>query len=342
MAAWFVHQWQINSGWQWLLRPLSWCFGMLVSLRRQAYRLGWLRTFSVGVPVIVVGNITVGGSGKTPLVLALAAGLQERGKLVGIVSRGYVPHSRARHTGVLRVLPNSEADIVSDEATLLARRSGLPVYIGADRVAAALALRRDHPTVNVIIADDGLQHYGLKRDLEICVIDGARGLGNGAQLPAGPLRERVSRLDTVDAIVINGVAPFCYARPTFTMTFTNETFVNLKTAQHLTPALALESFPMRRIHAVAGIGHPARFFAHLARLGFAVDAQHAFPDHHGFQAHDAALPDADIILMTEKDAVKWSRFADERMWFMRVDAQLPADFIDSIIHKLPPESPPCP
>ena len=339
MEAWFVRQWQINSVWQCVLRPVSWCFGMLVWLRRAAYRMGWLHSFSVGVPVIVVGNITVGGSGKTPLVLALAALLTEHGKHVGIVSRGYVPHSQARQPDVMQILPGDV--LSSDEATLLARRSGLPVYIGADRVAVARALLHDHPTVNVIISDDGLQHYALRRDVEICVIDGVRGLSNGAQLPAGPLRERASRLDTVDAIVVNGVATSCSRAGAFAMSLANESFVNLKTAQHVSPDAAREIMRGKRIHALAGIGHPARFFEHLGKLGFDLQTSRAFPDHHDFLGHEVALSNADIILMTEKDAVKWSRFADERMWFMRVEALLPADFVDCIMHKLPPESPPC-
>jgi tetraacyldisaccharide 4'-kinase len=214
------------------------------------------------------------------------------------------------------------------------------VYAGADRVDAAQTLLRNHPEVDVIISDDGLQHYALKRDVEICVIDGSRGLGNGALLPAGPLREPASRLGSVDAIVVhrNGRNADTFhldvATPAFDMTLANELFVNLKTGQRVLGSDAADGFAGMRIHALAGTGNPQRFFAHLAGLGIEPVATASFPDHHDYRASDMPGNAAEIILMTEKDAVKCGLFADARMWFMRVDAKLPADFIDFVLQKL--------
>ena len=360
MEAWLTREWQRNSLWQFFLRPVSWLFRPLVAMRRALYRAGWLKSFSVGVPVIIVGNISVGGTGKTPLVLALVETLTKQGMHCGIVTRGYNRRADVSSDTPIHITPNLPLGVVvSDEATLLARRAGVPVYASANRVAAAQTLLRNHSEVNVIISDDGLQHYALRRDIEICVIDGARGLGNGALLPAGPLREPASRLNAVDAIVVNGNAIHpeikpdrrCRewpqgpigravaspARPStarFDMTLANETFINLKSDRRLEQSDALAAFHGKHIHALAGIGNPQRFFSHLAALGLEPNTTQPFPDHHDYRADDFSGVEAGIILMTEKDAVKCAAFADERMWFMQVVAVLPPDFADFILDKL--------
>ena len=363
MEAWLTREWQRNSLWQIFLRPLSWLFRLLVAMRRGAYRAGWLKSFSVGAPVIIVGNISVGGTGKTPLVLALVEMLTSRGMRCGIVTRGYNRRADVSSDTPIHITPDLPlGTLLSDEATLLARRAGVPVYAGANRVEAARALLRSHSEVNVIISDDGLQHYRLRRDIEICVIDGARGLGNGALLPAGPLREPVSRLEVVDAMVVNRNAihpvhpaikpdrrgrewpqgplgrdvapPARQSTARFDMTLANETFINLKSDCRLDMSDALAAFHGKRVHALAGIGNPQRFFSHLAALGMEPNTTQPFPDHHDYRATDFSDIEAGIILMTEKDAVKCAAFADERMWFMQVDAVLPSDFADFILDKL--------
>lgn len=360
MEAWLTRQWQRNSVWQIFLRPVSWLFRLLVAMRRALYRVGWLKSFSSGVPVIIVGNISVGGTGKTPLVLALVEMLTRQGMHCGIITRGYNRLADVSNDTPIHITPNLPIGIVvSDEATLLARRAGVPVYASANRVEAAAALLQSHPDVDVIISDDGLQHYRLRRDIEICVIDGARGLGNGALLPAGPLREPASRLEVVDAIVVNRSAidpvikpdrrgrewpqgpigramasPARQSTAQFDVTLANEKFINLQSDRHLDMSEALAAFHGKRIHALAGIGNPQRFFSHLAALGMEPNTTQPFPDHHDYRADDFSGVEAAIILMTEKDAVKCAAFADERMWFMQVDAVLPPDFGDFILSKL--------
>jgi tetraacyldisaccharide 4'-kinase len=214
---------------------------------------------------------------------------------------------------------------------LLAQRSRCPVWIGRDRVAAASALLAVNPGCNVIVSDDGLQHYGLRRDVEIAVVDGARGTGNGLPLPAGPLRESTGRLACVDAVVVTGDSvPPAAGAATFAMTLEGSQFRNL-----LNPAFHQEAaaFQGKRVHAVAGIGNPARFFEHLAALGVAARGR-AFPDHHAFQPAELRMPDAEVIVMTEKDAVKCAAFADARMWFMRVEAILPIDFDEFLLSRI--------
>ena len=370
MEAWFLQQWRQNSLWQVLLRPLSWIFAALVRCRRALYRAGLLKRDRVGVAVIVVGNISVGGTGKTPVVLALAEILARSGWHCGIILRGYARedargnsredarrYSRedARGGGrsnmrkqlaenfVIHVVSNSsDAAESGDEALMLARRLQMPVYVSANRVQAARALLRDHPEVDVLISDDGLQHYALERDLEICVIDGARGFGNGALLPAGPLREPIDRLGEVDAIVINGgvdetlLAPGADTKhvPVYRMHLGRESFHRLQDGKTLTIEQGMNEFSNRKIVAVAGTGNPERFFAHLASLGLHPATSRAFPDHHPFASADFAGVDAGVILMTEKDAVKCKTFNDERMWFMRVDAILPDAFGEFVVKRM--------
>ncbi len=348
MEAWFLREWQCQSPWQLLLRPLSWIFAALASLRRGLYRAGLLKSARIPIPIIVVGNISVGGTGKTPVVLAIAQALARSGYRCGIISRGYsrgaaAGNSRAHPANVNQVVADVAGSApASDEALLLARRSGVPVYISADRTAAARNLLHDHPDVDVLICDDGLQHYALHRNIEICVIDGARGFGNGELLPAGPLREPVARLTQVDAIIVNGANTadqlnlnrFARDVPAYSMMLGNESLVRVRDNKVMSIEQGLAEFSTKRVLTVAGTGNPARFFAQLVNLGFKSAESRAFPDHHPFVESDFAPHDAEIILMTEKDAVKCSAFADDCMWFIRVDAILPEAFGEFVIKRL--------
>jgi len=316
-----------------LLQPLSWIFGAVSALRRSAYRAGWMRRTRMPVPVVIVGNIAVGGAGKTPLVAALVAALRERGFHPGIVSRG---HGRVDDT--LRVVqPNDGPRDVGDEPLILAR-TGAPVCVGRRRAGAARALLAAHPDVDVIVSDDGLQHYALDRDFEIAVVDAARGVGNGLLLPAGPLREPVSRLASVDAVVelrASGATPIAagvHARSpaVYAMSQEPQDWRNV-----VDPAIVVDSGRLRGPDtvAIAGVGNPQRFFDLLARLGFDARTQ-AFDDHHAYRRSDVAFPGARAILMTEKDAVKCREFSDPRMWMLPIRASVDPALIDAIVEKL--------
>ena len=301
-----------------VLLPLSVLFASLVALRRALFRAGLLRVHRLPVPVIVVGNLTVGGSGKTPLVLWLSDRLRAQGHRPGIVSRGY-GGSAAGNAGPRAVAPGDDPAVVGDEPALLAARAGVPVWIGADRPAAATALLAAHPACDIIVSDDGLQHYALARDFEIVVVDGARGFGNGWRLPAGPLREPLTRLAGVDAVVINGDgAPAGVPAGALHMQLEGVTLRNLRDTARTVPAATLAGRP---VHAVAGIGDPERFFRHLEALGLTV-VRHAFPDHHAYTVADLAIAGTDSIVMTEKDAVKCAAFATERCWVLPVEARV--------------------
>ena len=302
------------------LVPLSALFAGGVALRRGLYRAGLLRAERLPVPVVVIGNITVGGSGKTPLVAALAGELAARGWRPGIVSRGYGRRAGAGGDAPLLVARDSDPALAGDEPVLLAR-AGFPVAVAGDRVAAASALLAAHPGCNVILADDGLQHLRLARDVEIAVIDAARGVGNGWRLPAGPLREAAARLAAVDAVVAlcrdGDDAPAAWPGA-LVMTLAGEVFHRVN-ANGITAGAG--AFRGAGVHALAGIGNPERFFAALRALGISAVA-HPFPDHHRFGAGDLALPGASAILMTEKDAVKCAGLADDRCWFLPVRANV--------------------
>ena len=337
-----TREWQRHSLWQILLRPLSWLFALLVALRRLSFHSGLRRSTRIELPVIIVGNITVGGSGKTPLVIALVEMLREHGYRPGVVSRGYGAHRGANRSDAPLEVDAAALDATAafgDEPVLLARRLHCPVFIGRDRVAAARALCSQHPGVDVILSDDGLQHYALARDIEIAVLDGIHGVGNGAMLPAGPLREPVSRLNSVDAVAVYGSESGSGRHfgdstlPTFAISLGAERFVNLRSGQQLGVAEFIAAAAGKPLHALAGIAHPQRFFSHLQRLGLRT-SDHPFADHHRFNAGDLALPATDLLLMTEKDAVKCAAFADERCWYLRVDAELPAALFELILQRL--------
>ena len=289
------------------------------------------------MPVIVVGNITVGGTGKTPLVMEILELLQSRGWTPGVVARGYgrVPPREADPLGVVRVYPDiATPEHFGDEPVLIARTSRVPVYISPDRAAAARELLSAHPEVNVVVSDDGLQHYALARDVEIAVVDAERRFGNGLMLPSGPLREPRSRLAEVDAVVVNGGhSDDIPGAHRFAMRLGGERFAALASNQELSPAEFALMCRGRSVVALAGIGHPARFFEHLAGLEVRARTR-AFPDHHAYQPSDVRLPGADVVVMTEKDAVKCAAFADARMWSMRVRAILPPEFGEFLLERL--------
>jgi len=325
---WIARQWQDTTLWHLLLVPLSWLFGLLAGLRRTLYRVGMLRVQTLPVPVIVVGNISVGGTGKTPLVAWLARELAIRGWHPGVISRGYGGTARTPQA----VNRNSDTTQVGDEPVLLASLVQCPVWVGRDRAAAGRALLLAHPQVDVLISDDGLQHYRLARDMEIAVVDGVRGFGNGRPLPAGPLREPVARLNAVDAIVVNQPVAaqlnLPALPPAYSMRLEGACFVNLADPARTARAADLAG---QEIHAIAGIGHPQRFFDQIAALGIHAH-YHAFPDHHAYRAADLAYPGQ--ILMTGKDAVKCIAFATQNMWALPVQVSIQPDLIGLVLAKL--------
>jgi tetraacyldisaccharide 4'-kinase len=337
VTEWIQAEWQKLGGLALLMLPFALLFRMAVALRRWLYRAGVLPAWRARVPVVVVGNISVGGTGKTPLVLAVVDLLQGRGRNPGVVARGYgrVPPREHDPRGVVRVYPDvATPEHFGDEPVLIARRARVPVYISPDRAAAARELLAAHPEVDVLVSDDGLQHYALARDVEIAVVDAERGFGNRLPLPAGPLREPISRLAEVDAVVVNGaMRDDVPGERRFLMRFSNERFVSLVGNQELGPPEFALASRARSVVALAGIGNPARFFEHLAALGIAARGI-AFPDHHHFQPQELKLPAAEVIVMTEKDAVKCAAFADARMWFMRVEAILPREFDELLVGRI--------
>jgi len=312
------HYWYTRSPWLLLLTPLSLLFRAIVGARRLAYRVGIKRSTRVSLPVIVVGNITVGGTGKTPLVVWLAGYLREKGYAPGIVSRGY--GGTASHWPQ-QVRADSDPAVVGDEAVLLAATTGCPMAVAPDRVAAAQALV-DQGGCDVIISDDGLQHYALQRDIEIAVIDGVRRFGSGFLLPAGPLREPLKRLQQVDLVVVNGLGDGDEHR----MTLQQGDAHNLQDPDRI---CALQGFRSQRVHAVAGIGHPERFFRALQQAGLQLDS-HTFPDHHAFRAEDIRFGDGRSVIMTEKDAVKCRHFATQDDWYVPVEASLSGKFREQL------------
>lgn len=319
-----VRCWYRPCPWRYLLAPVSLLFFLAAWLRRMAYRTGWLRVARLPVPVVVVGNIAVGGTGKTPLTIWLAEQLRQAGWRPGIVSRGH----GGRRRDAAPVRPDSDPADLGDEPVLLAQRTGCPVWVGRRRAAAARQMLAFHPEVDVILADDGLQHYALARDVELAVVDGERGFGNGWLLPAGPLREPRSRLDTVTAVVVNGGQILAdLAVPQFAMILSGRRFWRLGAPQTVVDA---EQFVGRTVQAVAGIGNPARFFRTLADLGIRAEP-HALPDHHRYRPQD--LP-AGTVLMTEKDAVKCAALGPADAWALRIDAELGAGLKHIILEKI--------
>jgi tetraacyldisaccharide 4'-kinase len=311
--------WRRRGLFAWLLLPVGIVFLIVASLRRLFYRLGVLTVVRAPVPVVVVGGITAGGAGKTPLVLWLVTELARRGKRPGVVSRGY----GGEFEGVREVNPDDRASTVGDEPLLIRRRGACPVFVGRRRADAARALLSKHDC-DVIVCDDGLQHYGLARDVEIAVVD-RRGAMNGWPLPAGPLREPASRLAEVDAVVANGWS----GSAGFRMTVAGARFERLNDpTRTCTPA----DLAGQRLHAVAGIGEPQRFFDYLTGLGLEF-AAHGFPDHHRYAAGELDF-DGDAILTTEKDAVKFDDLARLPVWVLPVSATVEPDLAQFVLEKI--------
>ena len=313
-----------------LLAPISWLFRLVVAVRRSFYALGIFKVERLSVPVIVVGNLIVGGTGKTPLVAWLAGWLKAQGYRPGIVLRGYAASAESPR----EAKPGDSPDVIGDEALLLAETTRCPVWIGRDRAAAGRSLLQQHGDCNVIVSDDGLQHYGLARDLEIAVED-ARGYGNGLLLPAGPLREPAGR--RVDATIVNGSVSSIEHRqfrhgPIFEMRVVPVGFFSMDGAE--VPVSVLRD---RRLHAVAGTGNPGRFFTSLRELGLQF-VSHEYPDHHAFKPNDLNFQQCDRILMTEKDAVKCRSFQRDDLVMLRVVAEpVPAfgEYLLKAVHGLP-------
>ena len=299
---------------------LSLLYRVLLASKGWAYRIGLRRIQRFEVPIVVVGNITVGGVGKTPLVIALVDILRDAGYRPGVISRGYGSSAGA---GPRPVTADSRPETVGDEPLLIHQRTDAPVMVGSNRVAAIRRLLADC-SVDIIISDDGLQHQKMGRDLEIVVIDGDRRLGNGRLLPAGPLREPSARLRRVAFILVNGGD-----KSEMAMHLIGETLVNLQDGARC----ALDEFAGQSVHAIAAIGHPERFFCQLERAGIVIE-RHYHPDHHAFTQADLAPLHDKPIIMTEKDAIKCRLLLGINGWVLPVDAQLPASFTTQLLDNL--------
>lgn len=312
-------QWYGRPTWLLALAPLSVLFGVLAWCRRW-----WLlrRSVKPPLPLLVVGNISVGGTGKTPVIVALVQHLQKQGLRPGVITRGYGGKASECRT----VTALDDPGLCGDEPVLIAGLAGCPVVVGRDRVAAAQYLVAHH-CCDLILSDDGLQHYRLQRDWELVVLDGARGLGNGWRLPVGPLRESPARLREVGWRVVQGKLSTALKlpEPVISMSLVPSTWQQVRTGA----SLPLEHLNLDGAVAVAGIGNPQRFFASLKGLGFSGECR-PFPDHHLFTADDLAFAGQRTVLMTAKDAVKCRAFAPDNWWSLQVSAQLPDAFLASV------------
>lgn len=311
-----------NAFYYLILIPLSYVFSFITSLRRFSYQIGLSTSHRLAVPVIIVGNINMGGSGKTPVVMWLVEQLKKEGYQPGVISRGY----GIENGQPMGVQQNSVAAEIGDEPLLIARRGGCPVWVGVNRVEAGKALLIAHPECNVIISDDGLQHYCLKRDVELVVADQQTAAGQRL-LPAGPLREPFSRLKTVDAVICNGKKTITDA---FEMQFENQMFYNLANESLQVKAT---HFQGKAVAALAGIGKPERFFDYLQNLGVVAQGL-SFEDHYAFTAHDLENIECDALIMTEKDAVKCEEFAKAHHWVLPITAKMDTALLPLILEKL--------
>lgn len=318
-------QWYTRPDWLWLLLPLVWLFVGLAAIRRVRQRRASCQS---SLPVVVIGNINVGGTGKTPIIIALAKALKQAGRNPVIISRGY----GARDTSVRQLPANAAADEYGDEPVLIAESTGCRVVVGADRVATA-RYATENQLGDVILSDDGLQHYRLGRTWEVAVIDGKRRLGNGWRIPMGPLREAPSRLREVDAVLINGAAfneSWLPQNKTFTTSLKPVGWRHIASGR----VVPLAELDLQNASALAGIGNPQRFFTTLHGLGFE-GATFEFPDHHHFTAGDLRQFQNVRLLMTEKDAVKVRAFAAQDWWALVVEVSIPDALLDRLIQALP-------
>lgn len=325
---WLARRWYGDTPPGLVLSVLEKAYASVIGLRRLGFHRRWFKAHRVSAPVIVIGNLTVGGTGKTPLTIALVEWLQQRGWNPGVVSRGHGRRSR----GLVRVGADTTPRQAGDEPCLIAARTGAVVVVDSDRVAAAEAALA--AGADIIVSDDGLQHYRLARDLEIEMIDGRRGYGNGRMLPAGPLREPLDRAGQCDAHVVNGGEPDAEGKWAMVLHPLPLQPLHAKTgttaaqrAGQGAEGRELASFAGQRVHAVAGIGHPDRFFATLRDAGLDL-VEHPFPDHHVFSASDLDFGDDLPVLVTEKDAVKLRHLAPavRAVWVLPVSAELPGAF----------------
>ena len=316
-----IDAWYSKSFWLYILAPFTFLFSALVKARRNSFIKNPKKVWISPKPLIVVGNISMGGTGKTPLVKFIASELSKRGFKPGLVSRGY----GGKYSGTLEVTPKTTYKETGDEAQILAKLN-IPFFIDRNRSRAARKLQEKYD-VDVIISDDGLQHYAMGRDIEIAVIDGARRLGNGLAFPAGPLREPKSRLSEVDFVINNG-------GPTegneILMTLSPAKFIHLNSGKEY----SIDKWPMHnQVHAIAGVGNPNRFFDLLLRLGFEFD-KNPFPDHHKYHKKDLYYLDHLPILMTEKDAAKCKHFKNSKIWYLSIESEIESQFIDRLEEKL--------
>ena len=307
----------------WLLLPLSWLYCVIAVVRRKAYQLKLKKSYAARAPVVVIGNIVVGGSGKTPLLIALCEFIKDSGGRPGVVSRGY----GGQVSGLKQVQENDPAELVGDEPLMIYQRTQVPVVVGADRVAAVNYLLENNQC-DIVLSDDGLQHYRMQRDVEIAVVDFNRQFGNGFCLPAGPLRERVSRLNEVDITVYTGASPNA-SDCSYTLKIID--LFHLHTGERR----ALSSFVGSKVHAVAGIGHPPRFFTQLRDQGVSL-VEHAFADHHAYRQADFSGWQDDCIIMTEKDAVKCSELNLPDVWVVNVVAEFSSPLESQLRSKILP------
>lgn len=320
-----MQAWYNGAVWLWLLAPLSVLFALVSGLRRALFRYGLKARYHAQVPVIVVGNLTVGGNGKTPLVIWLVQWLREQGYSPGVISRGYGGNSEQYP---LLLTADTRPEQAGDEPVLIYRRTGCPVVVGPKRAEAA-ALLTSLGAVDIIISDDGLQHYALARDIELVVVDGKRRFGNGYLLPMGPLREGQWRLNQVDAIINNGGPVH---KGEFIMSLQPGTLQPVSDTPECSASRCVPGVGAR-VHALAGIGHPPRFFATLEQQGFKVEQRLALADHQAVMPEQLAHLQAAPLLITEKDAVKWPGGHPDT-WYLPVDAQLPEAFEHLLITRL--------
>jgi tetraacyldisaccharide 4'-kinase len=304
-----------------LLLPISVAFYFLSNARRYLYQIGFFRSYNFKAPVIVVGNITVGGSGKTPIVIALVEHLKRQGKKVGVVSRGY---GGKRSNKTLYVNQDTNVLQSGDEPLMIATQTKVPVAVNIDRSKAVKDLIESYE-VEIVISDDGLQHYSMSRDVEIAVIDGKRRFGNGFFLPSGPLREPLSRLNSVDFVVNNGAL---HPGEIFS-NLVPKMYINLSTLE----SKPIDFFKNITCHAVAGIGHPQRFFDTLTDLNVDI-LPHSFTDHHYYSEDDLLFTTNHPIIMTSKDCVKCRSFATDQMWYLLLESDLSEDFLTKLTDKL--------
>jgi len=319
---WLTDSWYQRKPIRLLLLPFSILYQLVIALRQLAYKTGLFKQQGVTVPVIIIGNITVGGTGKTPVVIWLAEQLKQAGYKPGIISRGYGGHADSYPQPVR---PTSDPSIVGDEPVIISQQTDCPMAVSPKRVEAAQYLIDSH-RCDVIISDDGLQHYALARDIEIAVVDGMRLFGNHYCLPAGPLREPIVRLRTVDFIIFNG----SHSGADYVMTLNPGPVINVADNR---VRKDLADFGLQTVHSIAGIGHPERFFNYLRDAGLNI-TPHPFADHHRFRAIDLHFNDTNPILMTEKDAIKCRAFATDNMWYIPVKASIDNHLADHILSKL--------